>query len=180
MEILFGLLVIVLVVLGLRNRKKSKKAWVKEERYEESGDWIDKRSGERGTYGSLDNEMEANRQYIALQRKINESLLAVQALFFAQYPDFQKFSDEKIKQHLAFCKSEILGLFEQAQLRSRGKQVILKPVELPESELLKALKKTLLDASYEHFPQLLDLEIEQIKQYDQATAQVANRILLNL
>lgn len=180
MEFLFAILVLALLVLGLRNRKKSKKEWVKEERYEESGAWIDKRSGERGTYGSLDEEMEANRLYIAKQGKISELALAAQAYCFEQIIDFQHFNDKQLKAHLAFCKSELNGLFETVEAFTKGAKIPIPERSVAPNESTQGLKKVLLDFSFERFPKLLDLEIEQIQQFDQLTAQAAQRILAEI
>ncbi|MFN0033799.1 MAG: hypothetical protein ACKVUS_01950 [Saprospiraceae bacterium] len=177
MEILFGLLVIALIVLGLRNRKKQKKEWLREERYDESGAWIDKRVGERGTFGSLDEEMEANRQYIAIQGKVSELAQAVQAFCFAQIPDFQNLSDAQLKQHLALCKSEIGGLFEHIEGLVSGRGASIAESAFPQNGLRTALKKQVLDFSFERFPSLLDLEIEQIQKFDLAAEQAAGRVL---
>jgi hypothetical protein len=180
MEFLFAILVLALLILGLRNRKKSKKEWVKEERYEDSGAWIDKRSGERGTYGSLDEEMEANRLYIAKQGKISELAQDVQAYCFAQIIDFQNFNDHQLKQHLAFCKSEINGLFEKVEAFVKREKVAIPDRIVANQESTQGLKKVLLDFSFERFPKLLDLEIEQIQQFDQTAAQTAQRILAEI
>jgi hypothetical protein len=180
MEIVFGLLILALILLGLRSRKKEKKEWVKEERFEESGAWIDKRSGERGTYGSLDDEMEANRHYIARKSRIAELSQAVQSFYFAQYPNFHTFSDEQIKGHLVLLKTEISGLFEQIENLSKDGTIQTGSSDFPANELRFALKKVLLHFSLERFPLLLDLEITKIKQYDQATEHAAQRLLEHL
>ncbi|MFN0176650.1 MAG: hypothetical protein ACKVU0_18560 [Saprospiraceae bacterium] len=177
MEIAFGLLVLALIILGLRNRKKEKKEWIKEERYEESGAWIDKRYGERGTYGSLDEEMETNRRYIATQSKISALAMATQAFCFAQHPDFQTLSDEHIKRHLAFCKSEAVGLVEQIEQLTIGNGISSVEAPLLPNVLRTALKKHVLGLSYEHFPKLLDLEIEQIQKFDRAVEHLSKRVL---
>ncbi len=177
MEIAIGLLVLALIILGLRNRKKEKKEWVKEERYEESGAWIDKRSGERGTYGSLDEEMETNRHYIAAQSKISALALATQAFCFAQHRDFQSLNDGQIKRHLAFCKSEAAGIFAHIESLTHGRGISIDEAPLAPNELRTALKKYVLSISYEHFPKLLDLEIEQIQKFDLAVEHVSKRVL---
>lgn len=177
MTILFGVLVLALLVLGLQNRKKERKKWVKEERFEESGDWLDKRSGERGTYGSLDDEMEANRKYIAQQSKISELALAVQSVLFEQSADFQTLHETQIKQHLLFCKSEFLALFQNYDRFIAGEHPAISKVNLPEHALRPVLKKMILDFSFERFPKLLDLEIDRIQQIDQMADQVASKIL---
>jgi hypothetical protein len=176
MEILFAVLVLALLIIGLLNRKKEKKEWLKEERFEESGDWLDKRSGERGTYGSLDEEMEANRAYIAKKGKVSELAQNIQGLLFAQSNDFQTLSDERIKQHLSFCKSEITVFFDQIEAWTSGKQSPTLSPEVPELALQPEIKKLVLDFVFERFPKLLDLEIEQIKQVDQSAGHLAHRI----
>jgi len=180
MEIVFVLIVLVLIILGLRNRKKEKKEWVKEERFEESGAWIDKRSGERGTYGSLDEEMEANRLFIAQKSKVNELMQAIQSFYFAQYPGFHSLSDAQIKGHLALAKSECSRLFEQINDLLEGGNISVASADSQPGELRSALKKAVLDFSWERFPKLLDLEIEKIRQFDLATEQVAQRLLEDL
>lgn len=180
MEYLFGILVLALLIMGLRNRKKSKKEWVKEERYEESGAWIDKRSGERGTYGSLDEEMESNRLYIAKQGKISELAQAVQSFCFAQVADFQNLDDRQLKQHLSFCKSELNGLFDQIDTFIKGQTVPMPENASANHANNQGLKKLLLDFAYERFPKLLDLEIEPIQKFDQTTGLVAQKILVEI
>ena len=177
MEIAFGLLVLVLIVLGLRNRKKEKKEWVKEERFDESGAWIDKRTGERGTFGSLDEEMEADRQYIARQSKISELALAIQTFCFAHHPDFPNLSDGQVKSHLAFCKSEVAGLVEQIENLTKGRGIAVAEGTFGVNDPWKTLKKQVLDFSFDRFPKLLDLEIEQIQKFDLATEHLAKKVL---
>jgi len=177
MEIIFAIAVLALLAIGLLNRKKQKKEWVKEERFEESGDWLDKRSGERGTYGSLDEEMEANRLYIAKKSKVSELALSIQAAIFAQSVDFQKLNQDQIKSHLAFCKAEIAGLFELFDQWMNGKQVATPKQMPPESEFHAPLKKLVMDFSFERFPKLLDLEIEEIQKVDLSAAEMVSKIL---
>ncbi|MFN0213709.1 MAG: hypothetical protein ACKVT2_05585 [Saprospiraceae bacterium] len=177
MEIAFGLIVLALIVLGLINRKKEKKVWVEAERFEESGNWIDKRSGERGTYGSLDDEMEAGRRYIANKSKISILAQAIQSFLFLNHPGFSKLENEKIKHHLSFCKSEVQGLLEHISMLESGQVISLEPFDIPDNDLRTALKKQVLDLSFEHFPRLLDLEIEEIKRFDLATEVLASRVL---
>lgn len=177
MEIAFGILLLLLIILGLRNRKKEKKTWVESERFEESGDWIDKRSGERGTYGSLDDEMEANRKFIVRQGKISELSLAIQTTLFNQSADYQNFNDTQLKQHLAFCKSEFTGLFDLIDAWISGRSPLMAVSHFAPDPILDILKKQVLDFCFERYPKLLDLDIEQIKRFDEAAAQVAGKIL---
>ncbi len=180
MEIVFAVLVLLLIIAGLRNRKKEKKEWVKEERYEESGDWLDKRSGERGTYGSLDEEMEANRLHIGLQSKINALAQQIQNTCFTQHPDFHTRSNEQVKKHLAFCKAEIRGLFEQMDALIQSRPINIAEKDLVPNDLRVVLKKQVLEFSFESFPKLLDLEIEQIRQFDTAAEMLAQKILAEI
>lgn len=177
MEILFGLLVLALLALGLYARKKERKTWVQEERYEESGDWMDKRRGERGTYGSLDEEMEANRRYIARAGKVSELARAMQAICFAQNRDFQNLSPIQIKEHLSFVKSEINAFFLCIDDLLAGKALAGSGEKPSHEDHGVALKKQLLDYSFEHFPTLLELEITQIQSLDRAAAQTAMRVV---
>lgn len=180
MEIAFGLIVLVLIVVGLRNRKKAQKAWVKTERFEESGDWIDKRSGERGTYGSLDDEMEANRQYIAKQGKVNELAQQIQHYCFGQVPDFQALDTEQLKLHLSCCKSELTWLFEWVENSTSGHRTASAASKSSDAQHLAALKKIILDFAFERFPSLLDQEIEQIKIFDAHAGRVADNVLAEI
>ncbi len=86
MEILFGLVVLALIIMGLRHRKKQDRKWLKEERYDESGAWIDKRAGERGTYGSRDREMEQERHLIRRSGNIEGLIHTIQTHCFEQFP----------------------------------------------------------------------------------------------
>lgn len=180
MEIAFGLIILVLIVVGLRNRKKAQKAWVKTERFEESGDWIDKRSGERGTYGTLDDEMEANRQYIAKQGKINELAQQIQQYCFKQIPDFHSLNNEQLKQHLSCCKSELTGLFGWVENQSPAHKAGSTPAQSSDASHRVALKKIILDFAFERFPSLLDLEIEQIQYFDGMADRVADKVLAEI
>lgn len=180
MEILFGLLILALIVLGLRRRKKEDSAWRKEERYEESGAWIDKRPGERGAYGSLDEEMEANRRYIARQGRVSELAEQAQAFCFEHLPGFDVLDNAQLRQHLARCKSEIEALFQQAEEIAQGRRIAAVRQEAAANASQTALKKLLLDYCFEHFPALLDAEIEEIKTFDRAAEAAAMRLANDL
>lgn len=177
MEILFGLLVLTLLVFGIRNRKKSKSEWLREERYDESGDWIDKRSGERGTFGSLDEEMESNRKYIAKQAKVSELAQLIQHFILDQVPDYHQLTSEKTKRFFAFCKSEANWLLGHVENLTRDQPSSVSKIDYPPSELRDKLKKLVLDFSFERFPQLLELEIEQVKKFDHSAEQLSERTL---
>ncbi|HLP94003.1 MAG TPA: hypothetical protein VK168_08200 [Saprospiraceae bacterium] len=173
MEILFGIVVLVLLVWGLANRKKAKKEWIQEERYEESGSWIDKRSGERGTYGSLDEEMEANRKYISQQGKVNELSRAIQAYLGEHQPGYSR----DVQAHYEAIKSEIQTLFRQIEALKKGQEIPLRENETLEGAIISPLKKQILDFAYQEFPELLNLEIAQIKRLDAYCVQMCARIL---
>lgn len=177
MEILFALLVLALLVLGVLNRKKSKREWIKEERHDESGIWIDKRSGERGTFGSLDEEMESNRKYIAKQAKVSELAQIMQHFCAIQTAEYQKLSSEKTPRFFAFCKSEADWLLGHVENFTRDQPGSISNIQYPPNPLRDNLKKRVLDFSFEHFPQLLELEIEQIKKFDNAAEQLSERTL---
>jgi len=177
MEILFGLLVIGLLVLGIWNRKKSKRAWLEAERYDDSGVWIDKRSGERGTFGSLDEEMESNRKYIAKQARVSELARIVQNFCFEQVPNYQQLTPEKAKRFFAFCKSEADWLIGHVENLTRDQPGNISKIDYQQSELRDNLKKHVLNYSFEHFPQLLEIEIEQVKKFDHCAEQLSERTL---
>jgi hypothetical protein len=173
MEILFGLIVVVLLYWGLRNRKKEKKEWLGEERYDESGAWLDKRAGERGTYGSLDDEMEQARQSISRQGKASELAQRVRTYFFEQHPGFHDLSDAQIRQHITFSKSKttefVLFLEKTAK---NGHLEDLAPRAAPPSPL----QKELLSFAFDSFSALLDLPLEDLKKLDSAAQQLATTL----
>jgi hypothetical protein len=168
------------LVWGLVNRKKRKTAWINEERFEESGSWIDKRSGERGTYGSLDDEMEANRQHISLQSKVSELAQSIQSEMSKQLPEFQTKTHDDLKRHFSLIKSELLDFFVQCQGLLKGKSVRQIPKNHALNPLATHLKKSVLNYSYQHFPELLQLDIKILKQLDDDCEIMCNRILSGL
>lgn len=166
MEIAFGLFVVVVLVIGLLNRRKSNKAWVKEERYDESGAWIDKRTGERGTYGSLDVEREQERRELVQQGRILELSRRIRDYAFEHYPGFHTLSDAQIRDYNTFLKKQVAalpsvitqmldGTFPGAEAKTPG-----------ENTHIQAVKKLILDFAYAEYPALLDMEIEALKQLD--------------
>ncbi len=178
--ILFGFVVLVLLVWGLRGRKKQNKEWVKEERYEESGAWLDKRTGERGTYGSLDEEMEQERKGQAKRLKINELAHIVRSYCFAEYPGFGALSDVQTKACLAFVKTQAVALVAVIEKMTEGDETnIPEPAATAETQGA-ALKKRVLDFSFDHFPKLLDLEIEVIKKFDRVAGAMADAIVTEI
>jgi len=177
MGILFGLVILALLIFGLLNRKKQKKQWIKEEHHDESGAWVDKRAGERGTYGSLDAEMEQSRQSVMRQNKINELTRLVRTYFFEQHPDFHSLSDEQIKKHIAFCKSQITGFVDTIEKITNDFASDLPDNSTQQDPHLLALKKQVLAFSFDNFPKLLDLEIEVTKKFDRLAEHLATNLL---
>jgi hypothetical protein len=164
MELFFGIAVLLLLSLGLYNRFKNKKTWVTEERHEESGAWIDKRAGERGAYGSLDDEMERERAYVSRRGKELELARIICDYAFEHTPGFHEKSDEEIKAISSRAKiqaEKIIALAEQVQ---KGEAPEM-PKILGDAGSGK-LKKIILDFVYDQFPQVLDREIELIRQLD--------------
>lgn len=177
MELLFGLAVITLLILGWRSRKKQEKDWLKEERHDERGAWVDKRAGERGTYGSLDAEMEQSRQSVRKQNKINELARVVRTYFFEQHPDFHALSDEQIKKHIAFSKTQITGFVSIVEKVTNDVASDLPNHPARQEQHRSALKKLILDFSFDNFPALLDLELEVMKKLDRLAEHLANTLL---
>ena len=176
MGIAFGLFVAVILVIALLNRRKQNKTWVKEERHDESGAWVDKRAGERGTYGSLDAEMEQERRNRMQQGRINELARIIRDYAFEHYPGFHSLSDAQIKEYNVFVKNQVAGLQIVIGKLPGGLTPDLDdplPSETPHTE---AIKKLILDFSFEPYPALLDLEIETIKQFDRYAGKVANAL----
>lgn len=176
MGIVFGLFVLVILIAALLNRRRQNKAWVREERHDESGAWVDKRSGERGTYGSLDAEMEQERRNLKRQGQVNELSRLIRDYAFAHYPGFHSLSDAQIKKYSNFVKKQVMQFFEDIS-HLLGGQAPEQDKNLPsEAAYNLALKKQILDFSYRHFPALLDLEIEVIKQFDLLAAELADSL----
>jgi len=176
MEILFGVIVLALLIFGLRARKKQDAAWLQEERHDESGAWMDKRSGERGTFGSLDDEMETERQKLSRQGKIAELTRLVRAYFFEQHPDFHSLRDAQIKEHIAFSKAKIATFGDTVESALNGSLPDFPEIATQDAHHV-ALKKIILDFSFGNFPNLLDLEIDVIRKFDRAAEHLADALL---
>ena len=177
MGIIFGLAVLVLLLLGLWNRKKQDKKWVTEERYDESGAWIDKRAGERGTYGSLDQEMEKERHWISRLGKIEGMAYLIQTHCFEHYPGMFPLHDPDMKTWLAFTKTraaEFVAMFEKL---TSGQVSEVPASNVQDDENRHSLKKKILDYSYEQFPKLLDLDLDVIKKFDLLAEQLSNAVI---
>ena len=180
MGIFFGLLVLALLIWGLRSRKKQKTEWVKEERYDESGAWLDKRRGERGTYGSLDEEMEHERQDQSKRLKTNELAHVIRSYCFAEYPGFAALSEAQTKACLAFIKTQAAMLAAAIEKMTEGQEPVIPDALVAADTRGAALKKRVLDFSFDRFPKLLDLEIEVIKKFDQMAGSMADAIVVEI
>ena len=168
MGMLFGLLVLILVVAGLLYRRKQNKAWVSEERNDESGDWLDKRAGERGTYGSLDAEREKTSRQRAHQGRVMELARLWRDYAFDQYSGFSDLSDAQLKSFTTFARTTAEQFLQSVEALLQGK--VADNVEpVAPDEHIQALKKIALDFAYTHFPKLLDLDVDQLRQFDLLT-----------
>jgi hypothetical protein len=168
MQILFGLFVLAILIVGLVNRRKSKKTWIQEERFEESGHWIDKRSGERGTVGSLDREMEANRMSLSRQGRVVELALRIRTFAFEQFPGFHDLTDAHIRQFNEFARLQSALIIPSLELYLDGRPAQAPSTAFDPDEPTAGLKKVILDFAYENYPGLLDGELDDIRQLDQS------------
>jgi hypothetical protein len=180
MGIAFALFILVVLAVGLFNRRRERRDWVREERHDESGAWMDKRAGERGTYGSLDDERETERRLVARQGQAGELARRVREYCFEQYPDFHALSDARIRIFLDFLKGEageyvaLLGDFAAGRLPGEVELPAAKPAPLP------ALKRNMLDFAYERYPALLDLDIDVLKLLDRHTEVLAAGLIARI
>ena len=175
MGIVFGLFLLAVLIAGLLHRRHEKKTWLREERHEESGDWIDKRAGERGTYGSLDAEREAERHALSRQGRISDLALDLRNYAFEHIPGFHERSDADLRNFTTTAQSEAGRLLATAEAILNGQTP--ETTAAGDDPHTKALKKMLLDFSYEQFPQLLDMELDAIRQFDRFAAGVAAGLL---
>lgn len=171
MGIAFGILVLVLLILALWNRRKSDKAWIKEERYDESGVWIDKRAGERGTYGSLDAEMERERLYVSRINRINDLARLIRDFAFEHVEGFHLRNDAEIKNYLLFAKrqAEQCVLAAEQALQSPKPTVDSATPEEPAAQLAKNIRAFLFQA----YPELLDLDLDVLRALDAEITRIA-------
>lgn len=172
-EIAFGLIILVLIVLAFYNRRKQNKTWLKEERYEESGDWIDKRAGERGAYGSLDAIREAERHGLSRQSRIADAALDIRNYAFEHIPGFHERSDEQVRDFTAAARARVSQLFDSIDKMKNGQTPATPDTAAAGNAHAAALKKIMLDAAYVQFPWLLDQEIETLKQLDKIAENLA-------
>lgn len=173
MGIAFGLFVLVIFIVALYNRRKQDKAWVADERHEETGHWIDKRAGERGTFGSLDAIREAERSSLSRQGRIGDVVLDIRNYAFEHIPGFHERSDEQIRAFTAAARTQVSRLFDILDTWKNGRAP-----EAPESAAAddphsRALKKIMLDAVYAQFPWVLDQDIATIQQFDRVAGHMA-------
>ncbi|MFN0014545.1 MAG: hypothetical protein ACKVU2_08350 [Saprospiraceae bacterium] len=176
MQLLFGFIILALLTAALLLRRRQKKVWLHEERQEESGTWIDKRSGERGTYGSLDAEREAERHALSRQGRINDLALDIRNYAFEHIPGFHGRSDADIRDFTAFARSEAGRVFAAAEAMLTGDIPEASPAANNDDPHAQAVKKRLLDFAYEQFPKLLDLELDAIRQFDRYVAVVSGTL----
>jgi len=177
MELVFGLFILIVLVVGLLYRRKQNKTWVQEERYDESGAWVDKRAGERGTFGSLDAEMEAERRNLRRKDQVNELSRLIRNYAIEHYPGFHERSDAQIMAYNNFVKMQAVPFVTMTEQLLAGQ----KPgaISQPSSDAphILAIKKMILDFSYRHFPALLDLEIETIREFDRHAEYLAAKLV---
>ncbi len=176
MEIAFGLLVLVLIALAVWRRRKENNDWIAEERHEESGGWLDKRSGERGTYGSLDAEREAERHALNRQGRINDLALELRNYAFEYIPGFHQRSDEQIKAYNTLARQQVAVFFAMVEALKNGREPEPVTAAPPAGAHAQALQKILLNAAYSQFPWLLDQEIRILRQLDQAAGKIAGHM----
>ncbi|MBX2890851.1 MAG: hypothetical protein KF734_08000 [Saprospiraceae bacterium] len=177
MGLLFGLFILFVLIVGLLNRRRQKKSWLKEERYDEGGAWMDKRAGERGTYGSLDAEMEQERKKIGRESQANEIALLVRDYAFEHYPGFHLLNDAQIKTFSHFAKTQSTLLIATIEQFIGGQTLSSENAMLVETTHGLELKKQMLALAYQRFPKLLDMEIDTIKMFDRYTGTIAETLI---
>lgn len=169
----FGLFILLILIVAFYNRRKQNKTWLKEERYEESGDWLDKRSGERGTYGSLDAIREAERHGLSRQSRIADAALDIRNYAFEHIPGFHERSDEQVRDFTAAARAQVSQLFDVIDKMKNGQMPEVPGTEPAGHAHAGALKKIMLNAAYAQFPWLFDQEIEVIKKLDRVAENLA-------
>ncbi|MBL7775732.1 MAG: hypothetical protein JNK89_06990 [Saprospiraceae bacterium] len=173
---LFGLLILVLLLAGLYYRRQQRRQWVAEERYDDSGAWLDKRSGERGTYGSLDAEREQARNQIAQKGRATELARLWRAYLFDQHPGFNQLTDAEIRRFTDFAREKTARLLADVTALPDGQWPDAEP-PADDQPHLAALKKIALDFCYANYPKLLDLDLEHLRRLDQLAAAAAAALL---
>ncbi len=173
--IFFGILILVLLIVGLIRRKKSDRAWVQEERYEESGDWIDKRPGERGSRGSLDAEMARDRQQLVRQGRAVELAELLRHYAAENSPGLAGLSEDQVKHFRTYTRTQAGQMITAIEQIRNGQA----PAAAPSAGETRhdALKKQILDFAYRHYPALLELDIDLLRQLDQLVGNWAEGVM---
>jgi len=166
---IFGLAVIVLMLVGFYRRKQADRTWIQEERYEDSGDWLDKRSGERSSYGRLDREREDERRKVFAQGQMQD--LAAQIGRFLQLPPGTQTA--YLREKTAYISMLAETLMQHKILPD------VRNIEADPQPETTALKKHILQWIYDTYPVLLELPIEQIKDLDRRIEAVAADMIKN-
>jgi hypothetical protein len=161
--IIIGLLLVALLGIGLYRRRKEDQAWVAEERYEESGAWIDKRSGERGTYGSLDRERETERVTAFQQGRLNALSDELETLL--QLP----------ARSLRRSKGALVEWLSLAENLLKTGAIPAMTTTLALNEPALSAKKLMLSRLYDWYPELLSAEITQLQHLDAHTGNLVQR-----
>ncbi len=174
--ILFGLLILVLVVIALWRRKQETEAWLRDERYDESGSWLDKRSGERGTYGHLDAEQEAERFALSRQGRIADLSIAIRNYCLEHLPALQRQNDAVVLAFSRQTRRQLEHFFDLVERARQGYQLPTPP-KTPEAPHAVALKKQILNTAFEQYPWLLDWDIPQLKHLDACALALAHELI---
>jgi hypothetical protein len=153
--ILFGTAILLLLIVGLYRRKRQEKEWVKEERYEDSGTWIDKRAGERGTYGRLDHERELERSHLYRTGRIQELIR-----------DIEREMDWIPGRHSRAIREKLDELVALVNLILEGKLPSTPPELTAQDTRAQDLQKIILSTFFEIFPGLLNADIQHLKLLD--------------
>ncbi|MCY7329700.1 MAG: hypothetical protein LH618_14200 [Saprospiraceae bacterium] len=173
--ILFGVLILVLLAAGLTRRKRSARTWVKEERYEETGYWVDKRPGERGTWGSLDAEMTRDRQQLVRQGRVVELAELLRQYMAGHSPSFANLSEEQIRTFRTNTRAQAAQMITNIEQIKNGQPPVA-AVSAGDAPY-EALKKQILDFAYRHYPALLELDIDTLRSFDLAAGKWAAEVM---
>jgi hypothetical protein len=161
---LFAVFLMVILGIALYRRRLDRRTWVRAERREERGDWLDKRRGERGTYGSLDDEMELARQSVARQGRTMEWVRLIRDYLFEHHNGFHRLSDEQLRTWSAIQKTAAVHALDIVDRYRGGKSMPPPPIDPSADSGTMALK--MLDFLYREYPDLLEREVEQLKELD--------------
>jgi hypothetical protein len=168
---LFAIFILVILVVAVLRRRRERREWVRDEVLDDSGSWIDKRAGERGTYGSLDAERERAGQERSRQGRATELAQLVRTFAFEEIPDFHERADDRIKAFNASVRQQAGDMVDTLERIRTGQPLEPAAASAAQHALTPLLKKRLLDFAYAQYPALLDLDLEAIRQLDaRATA----------